>query len=48
MPSFGFDSPFYSCWWEVPKRRGSYSLTVEAHDAAGHVTASPGLQVSAQ
>ncbi|MEH6467042.1 MAG: Ig-like domain-containing protein [Porticoccus sp.] len=48
LPGFGFTSPFYQCWWDVPKRRGSYALTIVAYDGEGNVTTSPELLVSSQ
>jgi hypothetical protein len=46
VPSFGFTSPFHSCWWDVPKRQGSYELAIRVYDSAGNVTTSEGLVVS--
>ena len=40
VPEAGFESPFYSCWWQVPKRRGLHEIEVIAYDAAGHVASS--------
>jgi hypothetical protein len=39
-PSFGFDSPFYYCWWDVPRRARPHEITVRAYDLAGNVTTS--------
>jgi hypothetical protein len=47
VPSFGFTSPFYACWWKVPKRSGTYRLAVKVFDGADHVATSESLEVTA-
>ena len=48
IPSFGFTSPLYFCWWDVPKRRTSYELEVRAFDHAGNWVTSEVVNVAAQ
>jgi hypothetical protein len=48
VPTFGFTSPFYACWWSVPKRAGIYQLAMKVYDAAGYVTTSKSVNVTAQ
>ena len=49
VPTFGYTSPFYTCWWEVPNRPGAiYDLAIRAIDAAGNVTTSAGVSMVAQ
>lgn len=48
VPDFGFESPFYACWWQVPKRRGLHEIEVRAYDAAGFVTVSRPVIVSGE
>ncbi|ANG63767.1 hypothetical protein A8C75_15655 [Marinobacterium aestuarii] len=47
VPSFGYTSAFHTCWWDVPKRQGLYELSIRVYDAAGNVSTSDGLVVSA-
>jgi hypothetical protein len=44
-PTFGFTSPLYQCWWNVPKRRSSYQIQVRVYDATGNVGASQSVLV---
>lgn len=46
LPGFGSVSPFYFCWWTVPKRNMSHQLEVRAYDAAGNVTTSRRVSVN--
>ena len=47
LPSFGFDSPFYQCWWKVPRRGSSHEIEIRVTDAAGHVeTGIPRFELS--
>jgi hypothetical protein len=48
VPTFGFTSPFYYCWWDVPKRRTTYELEVRAFDNAGNAVTSDSVSVSAE
>ena len=36
LPGYGFTSPLYFCWWQVPKRNQTHSIEVRAYDAAGN------------
>ena len=47
-PQTGHGSPYYSCWWETPNKRGAYRITVTAVDAAGTTTVSAPLWVQVQ
>jgi hypothetical protein len=46
VPSFGFTSPLYSCWWQVPKRSTTYRLEVRAYDTAGNVNVNQPVLIS--
>ena len=48
VAGFGFDSPFNFCWWSVPRKSGSYEITVRVTDAAGLVSTSAPVIVWAQ
>jgi len=37
IPSFGFESPLFSCWWNVPKPARSYRIEIRAYDAQGNL-----------
>ena len=47
VPSFGTTSPFYACWWSVPKRQGLHDLEIRVYDAAGNMATSDTLSVMA-
>ncbi|GAA0691602.1 hypothetical protein GCM10009104_18160 [Marinobacterium maritimum] len=47
-PNWGTVSPYYQCGWRVPKRQGIYDLEVRAFDAAGNVSTSETVQVTAR
>ena len=48
IPSFGFTSPFNTCWWKTPKRRGQYTLTIRVTDASGNSTTSEPVSVNVE
>ena len=48
VPNTGFTSPFYYCWWETPKKRGQYELTVLSEDTSGQITVSLPVSVQVQ
>jgi hypothetical protein len=48
LPTFGFDSPLYACWWDVPRRARSYRIEVRVTDAAGNVGHSAPIIVHAE
>ncbi|MGH8509426.1 MAG: Ig-like domain-containing protein, partial [Gammaproteobacteria bacterium] len=48
VPTFGFTSPFYACWWKIPKRQGPHEITIRVTDAAGNVVISDSVTVLAQ
>ena len=47
-PSFGFTSPYYYCWWNVPKRSTDYEVQIRVHDAAGNIGTSQLVSVQAR
>lgn len=47
LPSFGFTSPLYYCWWKVPKRKRIYELEILVLDAAGNTSLSEPVLVRA-
>jgi len=47
-PVWGTTSPYYSCWWNVPKRQGQHVIEIQVYDAAGNVSTSDPILVSAQ
>ncbi len=47
IPSLGFESPLYSCWWSVPRRSSQYELQIRVFDADGNSSTSSPVQVSA-
>ena len=36
---------FYYCWWNTPKKRGAYAITMRAYDAAGNMGTSDSVTV---
>lgn len=48
VPTFGYESPFYSCYWAVPRRQGSHEIAIRVYDAAGNLALSDGVSVMAQ
>lgn len=36
LPGYGFTSPLYFCWWQVPKRNQTHRIEVRAYDATGN------------
>lgn len=46
VPSFGFTSPLYACWWKVPKRSTTHRLEVRAYDTVGNVNVKQTVLVS--
>jgi hypothetical protein len=48
IPGFGFESPLFSCWWDVPKRARDYTIEILAHDVDGNIGMSDVVIVKAQ
>jgi hypothetical protein len=48
VPGFGFTSPFYYCWWDVPKRNMTHQIEVRAYDASGNIGFSQQVSVQAR
>ena len=46
-PEWGMTSPFYNCYWQVPKRQGLHEIEIRVYDAAGNMTVSDIAAVSA-
>jgi hypothetical protein len=46
VPTLGYASPFYYCWWNVPNRSGPYTITIRAYDVAGNTATSKGVTVA--
>lgn len=47
-PVFGFTSPYYYCWWKVPKRSKDYQIEIRTYDAAGNMGSSWPVSVQAR
>lgn len=47
VPGFGFTSPYYQCWWKVPKGGSSHTVEIRVTDQSGNVTDSSPVTVSA-
>ena len=45
-PVWGVMSPYYVCWWNVPKRQGLHEIEILVFDGAGNQTTSELVQVS--
>jgi hypothetical protein len=48
VPVLSATSPFYYCWWPVPRRQRPYQLVIRVYDAAGNTASSDSVTVSAQ
>ena len=48
LPSFGFESPLFSCWWDVPRRARTHSIEIVAFDADGNVGSSEAISVQSR
>jgi hypothetical protein len=46
VPTFAYTSPFYSCWWKVPRRSSTYILEINVLDAEGNIGSSHAVTVS--
>ena len=46
LPSFGFESPLFSCWWDVPRRARDHTIELLVHDADGNVGSSKPIVLS--
>lgn len=44
-PVWGTLSPYYACWWNVPKRQGLHEIEIHVYDGAGQLTISEPVQV---
>lgn len=45
-PVWGTTSPYYACWWNVPKRQGTHELAIRVYDNAGNQATSQIVQVT--
>lgn len=48
VSSLGFESPLFSCWWNVPRRARNHLLEVRSYDASGNVGLSQTVMVQSQ
>ncbi|NVK39848.1 MAG: hypothetical protein HWE39_01280 [Oceanospirillaceae bacterium] len=47
-PVWGTTSPFYQCWWDLPKKQGYHDIEIRVQDGAGNLATSQRIQVLAQ
>jgi hypothetical protein len=47
-PGYGYESPLYFCWWQVPKKMGEYNIEVLVEDGSGNQGASIPVSVTAR
>lgn len=48
VPGFGFESPMFSCWWDVPRPLTSHTIEMRAYDATGNLGLSDPVVVQSQ